>query len=79
MLIVIYYLFFQYESLGTLYRIVLIAIYITYIIIEVIRLYLGYVGNLMERVRCITVLSLYNTLRYSTGLKEAKTAAMNIF
>lgn len=40
----------KYDHLSVLYKITLIAVYSIYIIIEVIRLYIGYVGNLMERV-----------------------------
>ncbi|CAG5135757.1 unnamed protein product [Candidula unifasciata] len=40
----------KWERLIDLYRIVLVAIYVVYFIIEVVRLYLGYLGNLMERV-----------------------------
>ncbi|RUS77900.1 hypothetical protein EGW08_014331 [Elysia chlorotica] len=40
----------KWQRLDELYRIVLVAIYIVYFIIECIRLYLGYLGNLMERV-----------------------------
>ncbi|KAL3856391.1 hypothetical protein ACJMK2_011158 [Sinanodonta woodiana] len=40
----------KYMYLTTLYKIILLAIYIVFTIIEVIRLYIGYLGNLMERV-----------------------------
>ncbi|XP_059177427.1 transmembrane protein 17B-like [Physella acuta] len=40
----------KWQKLDELYRIVLVAVYIVYFIIEVVRLYLGYLGNLMERV-----------------------------
>ncbi|XP_052802581.1 transmembrane protein 17B-like [Mya arenaria] len=40
----------KYDELNILYKITLIAVYITYTIIEVVRLYVGYTGNLMERV-----------------------------
>ncbi|KAK6192148.1 hypothetical protein SNE40_003676 [Patella caerulea] len=40
----------KFESLDILYKIILVATYAVYTIIEIIRLYLGYVGNLMERV-----------------------------
>ncbi|XP_060579132.1 transmembrane protein 17-like [Ruditapes philippinarum] len=40
----------KYEYLSILYKITLIAVYVTYTIIEVVRLYVGYIGNLMERV-----------------------------
>ncbi|KAK0054138.1 transmembrane protein 17B [Biomphalaria pfeifferi] len=40
----------KWQPLDELYRIVLVAIYIVYFIIEIVRLYLGYLGNLMERV-----------------------------
>ncbi|XP_005102655.1 transmembrane protein 17B [Aplysia californica] len=40
----------KWEYLDDLYRIVLAAVYIVYFIIEIVRLYLGYLGNLMERV-----------------------------
>ena len=44
------FLSLQWHRLDDLYRIVLVAIYIVYFVIESIRLYLGYLGNLMERV-----------------------------
>ncbi|XP_025092218.1 transmembrane protein 17B-like [Pomacea canaliculata] len=40
----------KFNFLSDLYRIVLISVYIAYSLVEIIRLYLGYVGNLMERV-----------------------------
>ncbi|KAL4223006.1 Transmembrane protein 17 [Mactra antiquata] len=40
----------KYDHISVLYKITLMAVYITYTIIEVIRLYIGYIGNLMERV-----------------------------
>ncbi|KAH3876851.1 transmembrane protein 17B-like [Dreissena polymorpha] len=40
----------KYDELNILYKITLIAVYITFTIIEVVRLYVGYTGNLMERV-----------------------------
>ena len=47
-------IWFQYSSLSTLYAIILIAIYIVFTIIEIVRLYLGFLGNLTERVRTYT-------------------------
>jgi len=41
----------QFDSLDTLYKILTIAILICMIIIEVIRIYIGYVGNLSEKVK----------------------------
>ena len=46
----VFYFSIQYEELNILYKITLLAVYITYTIIEVVRLYVGYIGNLMERV-----------------------------
>ena len=43
--------YLQYDSLDTLYRIVIIAILAVMLIIECVRLYLGFVGNLTEKVR----------------------------
>jgi len=40
----------KWNHLSSLYQIILAAVYIVYFIIEVVRLYLGYLGNLMERV-----------------------------
>lgn len=40
----------KFSSLIILYKIILVAAYSMFSIIEIIRLYLGYVGNLMERV-----------------------------
>ncbi|OWF44819.1 transmembrane protein 17B-like [Mizuhopecten yessoensis] len=40
----------KYTRLSILYVIVLIAIYFVYTLIEIIRLYIGYTGNLTERV-----------------------------
>lgn len=40
----------KFTYLGQLYQIVLISVYIVYALIEITRLYLGFVGNLMERV-----------------------------
>lgn len=43
-------LIIKFSSLLILYKIILVAAYVMFSIIEIIRLYLGYVGNLMERV-----------------------------
>merc|ERR1719483_537513 len=40
----------KWTRLNSLYQIILAAVYIVYFVIEVVRLYLGYLGNLMERV-----------------------------
>ncbi|ELT93574.1 hypothetical protein CAPTEDRAFT_162118 [Capitella teleta] len=40
----------KYSSLSTLYQIILVAIFVVMTIIEGIRVYLGYLGNLMEKV-----------------------------
>nr|KAG5702335.1 hypothetical protein BaRGS_003002 [Batillaria attramentaria] len=40
----------KFNNLSELYQIVLISVYIVYTLIEIVRLYLGFVGNLMERV-----------------------------
>jgi len=40
----------QFDSLDTLYKILIIAILICMIIVEIIRIYIGYVGNLSEKV-----------------------------
>ncbi|XP_064612921.1 transmembrane protein 17-like [Liolophura sinensis] len=40
----------KFDTLPILYKIILTAIYVIYSILEVIRLYLGYLGNLTERV-----------------------------
>ena len=43
-------LFSQYEKLDSVYKFVLVVIYIVMGIIEAGRLYLGYTGNLQEKV-----------------------------
>ena len=48
--IIIFFFQFQFSQLSTLYQIVLISVYIVMTLVEVIRLYIGYVGNLMEKV-----------------------------
>jgi len=40
----------QFDSLDTLYKILIITIYVCVIIVEIIRIYIGYVGNLSEKV-----------------------------
>jgi hypothetical protein len=40
----------QFDSLNFYYKFVLIAIYIVMAIVETTRLYLGYIGNLQEKV-----------------------------
>ncbi|XP_071093451.1 transmembrane protein 17-like [Haliotis cracherodii] len=40
----------KFAYLNMLYQIIVTAVFIAYSIIEIVRLYLGYVGNLMERV-----------------------------
>ncbi|CAI9715151.1 Hypothetical predicted protein [Octopus vulgaris] len=41
---------FKFSKLSIVYKILLVAAYVMFGIIEIIRLYLGYIGNLMERV-----------------------------
>ncbi|XP_034243312.1 transmembrane protein 17-like [Thrips palmi] len=41
---------FKYEYLSTIYKFILILILVCLIIIECVRLYLGYLGNLSEKV-----------------------------
>ena len=43
----------QYEKLDSVYKFVLVVIYIVMGMIEAGRLYLGYTGNLQEKVQCI--------------------------
>ena len=40
----------KYDYLDSTYKVLLIAIQVIFGIVEVIRLYLGYVGNLQEKV-----------------------------
>lgn len=48
--VTITYVLLQYDSLDFYYKFVLIAIYVVMAIVETTRLYLGYIGNLQERV-----------------------------
>jgi len=41
----------KYEYMADTYKVLIIAILVLYSMVEVIRLYLGYVGNLQEKVR----------------------------
>ena len=41
----------QFASLAFHYKVILITIYIVMAIVEAVRLYLGYVGNLQEKVK----------------------------
>jgi len=41
----------QFDSLDTLYKLLVIAIYVCMTIVEIMRLYIGYIGNLSEKVR----------------------------
>jgi len=41
---------FQFDALDLLYKILIVTIYICMIIVEIIRIYIGYVGNLSEKV-----------------------------
>ena len=47
----------KYEYLNYLYKFVLVTILIAATIIEIIRLYLGYLGNLTEKVRKKLIIS----------------------
>ena len=52
------YVFFpslQYEALATHYKFVTITIYVVMFLVEAARLYLGYEGNLREKVACVCV------------------------
>ncbi|KAL8610833.1 hypothetical protein ACOMHN_056688 [Nucella lapillus] len=40
----------KFSHLSQLYQIVLVSVYIVYTLIDIVRLYIGFVGNLMERV-----------------------------
>ncbi|XP_062523273.1 transmembrane protein 17B-like [Corticium candelabrum] len=46
----LYMLGFKFASLAFHYKVILITIYIVMAIVEAVRLYLGYVGNLQEKV-----------------------------
>jgi len=41
----------KYAYMADTYKVLIIAILVLYSMVEVIRLYLGYVGNLQEKVR----------------------------
>lgn len=45
--------FFQFSCLTMLYQIIVLVIVTVVVTIEAIRLYLGYVGNLLEKVKFI--------------------------
>uniref|UniRef100_A0A914W3K1 Transmembrane protein 17 n=1 Tax=Plectus sambesii TaxID=2011161 RepID=A0A914W3K1_9BILA len=40
----------KYKALNITYQVILVAIHIVAVLVEVTRLYLGFVGNLMERI-----------------------------
>lgn len=42
--------FFQYSKLDSVYKFITIVIYVAMALVEVTRLYLGYAGNLQEKV-----------------------------
>ena len=44
----------KYDSLNYLYKFILVTILVAVTIIETVRLYLGYLGNLTERVSYLT-------------------------
>lgn len=46
--------FFQYPALPDYYKFILVTVVIVMTLIEAIRLYLGYAGNLQEKVRYLT-------------------------
>lgn len=41
---------FQYTKLDSVYKFITIVIYVAMAIVEILRLYLGYAGNLQEKV-----------------------------
>jgi transmembrane protein 17 len=43
----------KYQYLNYLYKFILITVLVAAITIEIIRLYLGYLGNLTEKVSCV--------------------------
>ena len=50
-----YFSHLQYEALATHYKFVTITIYVVMFLVEAARLYLGYEGNLREKVACVCV------------------------
>ena len=47
----------KYNYLDFTFRVIVIAVLVIFSFIEIIRLYLGYVGNLEEKVSCFEYLS----------------------
>ena len=43
--------YIKYEHLNYLYKFVLVTVLVAAVVIEVVRLYLGYLGNLTEKVK----------------------------
>lgn len=83
----------KFDSLDTLYKILIITIYVCVIIVEIIRIYIGYVGNLSEKVPelagfwLLTLLLqspfvlflLFNEATIITPLERAVTVVMTAF
>lgn len=42
--------FFKYEILPITYKVILVTVHIAVFVIELVRLYLGYTGNILEKV-----------------------------
>ncbi len=59
----------QYSMLATPYKFVTIIIYLVMLIVEVARLYLGYEGNLREKVYTITLLTHYPPVISNSQIK----------
>ena len=53
---------FQFSHLENIYRFVVITVYVVMSGVEIVRLYLGYLGNLQERVS-LTVLYSSNSVQ----------------
>lgn len=51
----------QYAALPDYYKFILITVLILMTLIEAIRLYLGYAGNLQEKVKTFVVCSMHHT------------------
>ena len=50
LIFVVVFFFLQYAKLDSVYKFITIVVYVAMAIVEILRLYLGYAGNLQEKV-----------------------------
>ena len=71
--------YIKYEYLNYLYKFVLVTVLVAAVFIEVTRLYLGYLGNLTEKVKIFHVFLYQSCTIFLIGSRTSWFLAINSF